>query len=61
MKPSLRTPQADDDDAAAAGAARNPDDEDDGGAGRKRVTLLVNVWLNHLPNSAERPGGFLYV
>ncbi len=23
---------------------------------QKRVTLLVNVWLNHLPNSAERPG-----
>jgi hypothetical protein len=42
---------------------RNPDAaaEDGGGGGgggrrRKRVTLLVNVWLNHLPNSAERPG-----
>jgi len=22
---------------------------------RERVTLLVNVWLNHIPNSAERP------
>ncbi|EKU22450.1 hypothetical protein NGA_0459300 [Nannochloropsis gaditana CCMP526] len=23
--------------------------------GRKRVTLLVNVWLNHIPNGSERP------
>lgn len=45
------------------GEERNPDD--DGGAGgeggKGRVTLLVNVWLNHLPNSAGRPGAYVCV
>jgi len=32
------------------------EEEEEGREGRKeRVTLLINIWLNHIPNSAERP------
>lgn len=53
--PAMIFMQGTDDDPDANGNG-NGHGEDGEETSKKRVTLLVNVWLNHLPNSAERPG-----